>query len=128
MSPPAENARSPAPVSTITAIWSSASKSSIAWTSSAVSAALIALCFSGRFKVAMPTGPRRSTRTRGVEVAVIASSHVWRHGTPGGWPASGRSIWALDPDVDLLAEVWLQALEQLERRRFGALHRFLQDP
>src|SRR5437764_4775940 len=62
MSPPAEKARSPAPVMTMAPISSSSSSSCSARSSWFTSSELSAFNFSGLFKVTSPTRPRRSTR------------------------------------------------------------------
>src|ERR687884_1852028 len=62
MSPPAENARSPAPVMTIAPTSSSASSACRARSSWLTSSELSAFSFSGRLSVTRPTRPRRSTR------------------------------------------------------------------
>src|ERR671932_2385252 len=62
MSPPAEDARSPAPVITIAPTSSSASSACRARSSWLTSSELSAFNLSGRFSVTSPTRPRRSTR------------------------------------------------------------------
>src|SRR5207244_2400587 len=62
MSPPAEKARSPAPVMTIAPMSSSASSCCNACSRRSTRWELSALSFSGRFNVTSPTRPRRSSR------------------------------------------------------------------
>src|SRR6266568_8366990 len=70
MSPPAEKARSPAPVMTIAPIASSSSSSCMARSSWFTSSELSAFNLSGLFSVTSPTRPRRSTR-----IGSTASDH-----------------------------------------------------
>src|ERR1700693_1094248 len=71
MSAPAANALS-LPVSTIAPIAGSASRSSNAAPSSAISPAFSAFSACGRFSVTIPTAPRRSTRMLLYSVLLIA--------------------------------------------------------
>src|SRR5579864_672461 len=71
MSPPAEKARVPAPVTTMQPIWSSRSSSLTASCNSPDSRRFIALSLSGRFKVTIPTPSARSTRI--CSYAIISS-------------------------------------------------------
>src|SRR5919202_3742347 len=70
MSPPAEKARSPAPVMTMAPTSASSSSSCKARSSWLRSSELSAFNFSGLFSVTSPTGPRRSTR-----IGPTASDH-----------------------------------------------------
>ena len=64
MSAPAQNARSPAPVTTRTRIASEASTSERIASKSASIAGAIAFRFSARFSVTVATGPSTASRTR----------------------------------------------------------------